>query len=79
MLHYSDFASCVFQYVTVKSMQIKHLVSMDRLFYLLNLSEVILEDLTTLTSQFYDLEVLSCHHHLQHSYNLHLHYLHHLH
>ena len=55
-------------------MQIKHLVSMDRLFYLLNLSEVILEDLTMLTSQLYDLQVLPRQHHLEH-----IHYLHHLH
>ena len=47
---------------------------MDRLFYLLNLSEVILEDLTLLTSQFYDLQVLPRQHHLEH-----IHYLHHFH
>ena len=55
-------------------MQIKNLVSMDRLFYLLNLSEVILEDLTMLISQLYDLQVLPRQHYLEH-----IHYLHHLH
>ena len=43
---------------------------MDRLFYVLNLSEVSFEDLTTLTSQFYDLQVLSCQHHLQRLHHL---------
>ena len=67
----SDFVDCVFEYLTVKSMQIKYLVSMDRLFYVLNLSEVSFEDLTTLTSHFYDLQVLSSQHHLKRLHHLH--------